>query len=57
MKMTTVLVTEDDKVMQSCSKESQGYIGNDLCAPDTLDLQGTYISVFVQYKVFTVNNF
>jgi hypothetical protein len=55
--MTSVLVTEDDKVMQSCSKESQGCIGNDLCAPDTLDLQGTYISVFVQYKVFSVNNF
>ncbi|CAJ2636399.1 unnamed protein product [Trifolium pratense] len=40
MKMTSLLVTaEDDKVMQSGSKESQGCIGNDLCAPDTLDLQ------------------
>ncbi|XP_073219859.1 uncharacterized protein [Cicer arietinum] len=38
MKMSSLLVTaEDDKVMQSCSKESQGCIGVDLCAPDTLD--------------------
>ncbi|KAL5063273.1 hypothetical protein RYX36_025010 [Vicia faba] len=40
MKMSSLLVTaEDDKVVQSCSKESQGCIDIDLCAPDTLDLQ------------------
>ncbi|KAI5419480.1 hypothetical protein KIW84_043596 [Lathyrus oleraceus] len=40
MEMSSLLVTaEDDKVMQSRSKESQGCIGIDLCAPDTLDLQ------------------
>ncbi|XP_045787380.1 uncharacterized protein LOC123882822 isoform X2 [Trifolium pratense] len=39
MKMTSLLVTADDKVIQSGSKESQGCIGNDLCDPDTLDLQ------------------
>lgn len=46
MKMSSLLVTsEDDKVMQSCFKESQGCIDIDLYAPDTLDLQGTYIFV------------
>ncbi|CAJ2645209.1 unnamed protein product [Trifolium pratense] len=39
MKMASLLVTADDKVIQSGSKESQGCIGNDLCDPDTLDLQ------------------
>lgn len=48
--MSSLLVTaEDKKLMQSYSKESQGCIGIDLCAPDTLDLmQGTCIFVFVQ---------
>lgn len=46
--MSSLLVTaEDKKLMQSYSKESQGCIGIDLCAPDTLDLmQGTCIFVF-----------
>ncbi|CAK8532948.1 unnamed protein product [Lathyrus sativus] len=40
MKMSSLLVTaDDDKVMQSRSRESQGCIGIDLCAPDTQDLQ------------------
>ena len=46
MKMSNLSVTaEDDTVMQSHSKESQGCIGIDLCAPDSVDLQGTCIFV------------
>lgn len=46
--MSNLSVTaEDDILMQSRSKESQGCIGIDLCAPDSLDIQGTYTFVTV----------
>ncbi|KAK7360635.1 hypothetical protein VNO77_02643 [Canavalia gladiata] len=32
-----LVISEDKKLMQSCSKESVGCIDIDLCAPDTLD--------------------
>lgn len=56
--MPSLLVTaEDDKLMQSCSMESHGCVGVDLCAPDTLDsMQGTCIFVVVQNKLSIVNN-
>jgi len=43
--MSNLLVTsEDNKLMQSHSKETVGCIAIDLCAPDTLDfVQGTCI--------------
>lgn len=41
LKMSSFLETSNKKLMNSCSEESRGCIDIDLCAPDTLDVQGT----------------